>query len=92
VDGIEQVALNGIETDSLAQPGGEGGHHRLGVVVRPVEPPVDRALDSPAERVNSAAAASVAAAATTGVLTGRTTVARITSPANTPASTAVTMA
>jgi len=42
--------------------------------------------------LNSAAATSVAAATATGALNGRTSVARSTSPANIPPSTAVTMA
>lgn len=31
-DGADQVALDGVQVDRLAQPGGEGGHDCFGVV------------------------------------------------------------
>ena len=69
---------------------GEGGRGRRGVVAGPVELAVDRPLRSAAQRVNSAAAASVEADRY-GVFDGCTSVARTTSPANTPARTAMMM-
>jgi hypothetical protein len=44
-------ALDGAEINGLAQPRGEAGHDRFGVVTGPVEAAVDRALDPFAQRV-----------------------------------------
>jgi len=51
LDHADQIAAYRVEIDGLAQPRGERGHDRLGMVACPVEPAVDGVLDPLAQRV-----------------------------------------
>ena len=46
VDGVEQVGADRVDLDRVAQPRGERGDGRLGVVAGAVEAAVDEALDA----------------------------------------------
>jgi hypothetical protein len=50
VDHGQQVGPDRVEVDGVAEPGGEGGDHLVGVVADPVEPAVHGVLDPPAQR------------------------------------------
>ena len=62
VDHGQQLAVEGVQVDLVAQAQGEAVHGAGGVVAAPVEAPVDQALDPAAQGWNRAAAARVAAA------------------------------
>jgi hypothetical protein len=62
VDHGQQLALESVQVDLLAQVGGEAGHGAGGVEAAPVEAAVDQVLDPAAQRGNAAAAAKVAPA------------------------------
>jgi hypothetical protein len=47
----EQVVAYGVQVDGVPQPGGEGGHHGLGVVTGTVESAIDHPLHPAAQRV-----------------------------------------
>ena len=49
--GLEQVGADRVELDRVAQPRGERGDGRLGVVAGAVEAAVDEPLDAQAQRV-----------------------------------------
>ena len=49
--GLEQVGADCVELDGVAQPSGERGDGRLGVVAGSVESAVDQPLDAQAQRV-----------------------------------------
>ena len=51
VDDVEQVGADRVDLDGVAQPRGERGDGRFGVVAGAVEAAVDEVLDALAQRV-----------------------------------------
>jgi len=50
LDRAGQVGLHGVQVYGVLQLGGEHGHHLVGVITGPVEPPVHGILHPEAER------------------------------------------